>query len=87
MWQVLLAAPASNRRSSVAEIFILETGAEQFTKRWAIAPGESVRFTEDRVFEQNAIVVTELFLKNHREDGVFVREVSLVKSKPGDANR
>ena len=87
VWRILLAAPASNRGSSVAEIFIIEAGVEQFTKRWTIAPGESVQFTEDRVFEQNAAVITELLLKNHRGDGVFVREVSLVKSKPGDADR
>ena len=92
VWQILLAAPASNRESSMAEIRIVERSAKQalkswFTKRWTIAPGESVRFTEDRVFEQNVVVVTDLFLKNQREDGVYVQEVSLVKSKPGDADR
>ena len=79
VWRVLLSAPANNRESSRASLLIKVTGAEQFTKTWTIAPGESVSFVEDRSFDRNVVVTTELFVRSRNEDGLFVREVSLKK--------
>lgn len=92
-WRILLAAPASNQENGMATLFINDRGAKQagmkmFTEDWTIAPGESVRFTKDRVFDENATVVTELILRTQQqEDGVFVREASIVRSEPGEVDR
>lgn len=91
-WRILLAAPASNQEGGRASLLISDRGAKQagvrqFAENWAIAPGESIRFTKDRVFDESATVVTELTLYSQQGDGIFVREVGIVKSEPGDAGR
>ena len=80
VWRVVLSAPASNRGISTARLVRYVTDIKQ-TRTWTIEPGQTIRFTDDRVFDRSALVTSELFLSNQRDDALLVQEVSIVKTR------